>query len=275
MRFVSIAITRADVSQIDTCNDPDRILPSENQLRQTPREIIDQVFARVPFFMSKRAQNRNYARQRLQIRKKYGLEFYRMLCPVIIFTGANVEWASAQQFIADVGITADLTKRRFEIFNSQGEAVFDKIVSRSQHYPGFRGLSFGSRFVGVGKTGASRVKIDMRRYKANNLSCAGACGIGKARSAVFGSEKGIEFFSQLFGVLPGSFAPHGAFFAPGCREMRKSLLPQGFGTGHYRGKGVHREFLQGLQLFDMQQLAGLSHEISLQVSHGVAAVHIG
>ena len=34
-------------------------------------------------------------------------------------------------------------------------------------------------------------------------------------------------------------------------------------------------FYKRMQLFDMQQLAGLSHEFCLQVSHGVAAVHIG
>ena len=119
-----------------------------------------------------------------------------MLCTVIIFTCANVELGAAQQFIADGGITADLAERCFEIFNSQGEAVFDKIVSRAQHYPGFRGLSFGSRLVGVGKTCAPRVKINVWRYKADNFSCACACGVGKARSAVFGPEKGVEFFSQ-------------------------------------------------------------------------------
>ena len=102
--------------------------------------------------MSKRAQNWDYARKRLHIRKKNSLEFYRMLCSVIILTSANVKLDVAQQFIADGGITADMPKRRFEIFYSQGEAVFDKIVSRAQHYPGFRGLRFGSRFVGVGKT---------------------------------------------------------------------------------------------------------------------------
>ena len=123
--------------------------------------------------MSERAQNWDYARQRLHIRKKNSLEFYRMLCPMIILTSANVKLDVAQQFIADGGITADLTKRRFEIFNGQGEAVFDKIVSRAQHYPGLRGLRFGSRFVGVGKTGAPRVKINVWRYKANHLRLRG------------------------------------------------------------------------------------------------------
>ena len=133
---------------------------------------------------------------RLQVRKKYCLKFYRVLRPMIIFTGAYVKRCAAKQLLADFGIAGDLAEWRFEILNSQREAVFYKIVSRSQHYPGFGRKCFDSRLIGVGKTGATRVKIDMRRHKANDLPGVWACGTGKARSAVFGSEKGIESFAD-------------------------------------------------------------------------------
>ncbi len=164
MRLAPVAITRADVSQIDTCNDPDRRVLRENKFRKISGKIIDNIFARGPVLVSKRAQNRNYARLGLQVRKKYSLKFYCMLRPMIIFTGADVKRRAAQKFIADPCIALNLTKWRFEILNSQREAVFYKIVSRSQHYPGSGRQRFGGRFVGVGKTGPSRVKVDMWRH---------------------------------------------------------------------------------------------------------------
>src|SRR5208283_2330440 len=275
MRLVPVAIARADVSQIDTCNKPDRIFLCENKLRKISGEIIDEIFARSPFLVPKGAQNRNYARSRLQVRKKYCLKFYRMLRPMIIFTGADVKRRAAQQFSADLGIAWNQTEWRFKILDGQREAVFYKIVSGSQHYPGFGCQSFGSRLVGVGKTGSARVKIYMGRHKANDLAGLCTCGIGKARSTVFGSEKGRESFSQFFRVCrvayPGvAHLSHGAAKKFGdlfCRKASEAVIIQ--------EEVFIESFHQILQILHIDQLARLPHEISLQVPERIAAVHVG
>lgn len=221
--------------------------------------------------MSEGAENRDDPGTGLHMGEENSLEFYRVFDPVIIFACANVELHGAEQFSADLIVMADNSQGGLEIPGGKCEAVFDEIMSRSEHDPCIGTLRLGRGFVGMSEAGAAGIEVDVGGNHPDDPFLPGAAG--EAGTSVLHPEKGIEQGPQFLRI--GRVASSGMEGLPHRgSEKRGNLLCREISEFFVIQKEVVVEGLdQILQILYVDQLAGLFHEGGLQISHRVSAVH--